>query len=354
MGAQLGGAILKMRAALLSLIVSTLFFRAGPAVPAETRGELCLDSTFIQLWQAHLSWPVARWESLFDAFERLGVKEVVIQWSEVDGVRYFDTRAATAGPVDIILQQAERRGMHVVMGLTHDTHYWERVSQPNRASYLAERKMSNEALIAALAPRLVANRALRGWYISDEIDDLNWTAPQDNSALNTYLRGLTERLGVYSPGRGVALSGFANASTSADNLAQQWQVRLDTVPDLTQLYFQDGIGVGKLQINKLTGHYNALAREMRRHGGAMVPVVETFVQVGGPPIDSASYAARPAPIARLEQQVRTARRAGKVASFGVPEYLSPEGGEAAALAYAQWLALLDKRHEGCGVGNSMR
>jgi hypothetical protein len=335
-------------------LLSGLLLLACGAGAATPRGDLCLDSTFIQLWEAHRSWPAARWASLFDAFERLGVREVVVQWSEVDGLRFFDAAAPAVGPVDIILQQAERHGMHVVLGLAHDTRYWENVARPDRASYLAGRQASNAALVAALAPRLARSRSVRGWYISDEVDDLNWRMPLDGAALNTYLRDLTERIGAQGPLRSIAISGFASARTSPDSLAQQWRARLDAVPGVKYLYFQDGVGVGKLEVGDLLAYYVALAKEMRQHGGVLVPVVETFVQVAGPPVNDAKYAARPAPLARLAQQVRAARRVGKVASFGVPEYLSPEGGEVAAQAYASWLAMLQAEHQYCGPGSGLK
>lgn len=343
-----------MYAALRTWILSVLLLLACGTAAAEPSRDLCLDSTFIQLWQANLSWPATRWASLFDALERLGVREVVVQWSEVDGIRFFDTEAAAITPIDAILALAERHRMHVIMGLSHDTGYWKRVARPDRASYLDARRMRNDALIDALAPRLAGNRTVSGWYVSDEIDDLNWTAALDDSALSAYLQGLANSLDAHGLTHSIAVSGFANAGTPPDSLAQQWKARLEAVPGLKRLYFQDGVGVGKLQVSDLPAYYEALGQQMRRHGGVLLPVVETFVQVAGPPIDNAAYAARPAPLERLEQQIRAARRVGKVASFGVPEYLSPEGGADAAQAYADWLARLDSQHERCDLGNDVK
>jgi hypothetical protein len=238
--------------------------------------------------------------------------------------------------------------MRVVMGLSHDSRYWERVGHSDKAAYLSERAQQNAALAHALARTFAKSRAVAGWYISEEIDDLNWNDAVAHRMLTGYLQGQSVRLAAIRPARPVSVSAFTNAGTSPDELGRQWKRRLRDVPGLARLYFQDGVGVGKLALGDVPAYYGALRQALAGTGVELVPVVEVFTQVAGAPIDDQPYAAVPANPQRLLAQVQAARRAGKVASFGVPEYLSPVGSVAAGQAYAAWVALLESRNEQCG------
>lgn len=315
---------------------------------AQERSPLCIDSTFIQLWDEHRSWPQSRWEELFQSIRRLGVREVIVQWSSLDGRHFFtSTSKEGPGPVETILMLAKKHKMRVVMGLSHDTAYWKQVTPPDKALYMAERARQNSALIDALTPRIRKNRTVVSWYISEEIDDLNWNNASADLVLTEYLRKLATRLSSAGSARFISISAFANAQTSPDVLAAQWKKRLRGVPRLKRIYFQDGVGVGKIPVAEIPAYYAAVGRETKSVGVLLIPVVEVFTQVTGEPLDKQAYSAEPAPLHRLQAQILAARLTGKVSSFGVPEYLSPVGPHPAPQAYAAWISLLESRNEQC-------
>ena len=118
-----------------------------------------------------------------------------------------------------------------------------------------------------------------------------------------------------------------------------WDGMLRSVRGLDILYFQDGIGVHKLSLEKLPQYYGALRIATDRHKRQMRPVIELFEQTGGQPIAAGAFAAVPAPVARVARQIEIANRyAGMITIFSVPEYMAPGGGAAAAEAFTAYAA----------------
>src|SRR6185437_3289689 len=100
-----------------------------------------LTATFIQLLEGHGRWSDSRWADLFGALQSIGIHDLVVQWSVLDGTAYYSSRTLpfiASAPLEKVLAGADQNGMRVLVGLAHDTAYWTNIerSSAETASYL--------------------------------------------------------------------------------------------------------------------------------------------------------------------------------------------------------------------------
>lgn len=292
--------------------------------PAKLRG------TFIQLTAEHGLWPREKWRTLFDDFRQLGLEHIVVQWVAYDDLVFFDSSAystVTHPPLETILQLADESDMRVLVGLAHDSQFWQKIDRrPNLVEvYFGRRIAAARALLAELAPRVQQHAAFEGWYIADEIDDVNWQTDERRQILVAYLRNLTDHLHRITPQRPVALSGFSNAKMSPASFAGLWDDLLGAAA-IDMLLFQDGIGAQKLTLSELRIYLNALQPVIRSKQRQLRVVVELFQQDTAP-INDVPFRAFPAPLERIRHQLALAAEyTAYPIAFSVPDYMNPQDG----------------------------
>ena len=94
----------------------------------------------------------------------------------------------------------------------------------------------------------------------------------------------------------------------------------------------------KLREQEVGLFFHAVARAAASAGRLFTPVVETFTQVDGEPLNQKPFRAVPAQLARLQRQLASAGAAphAGIVAFSLPEYCSPMGGEQAKALYAAY------------------
>ncbi len=321
-----------------------LFLSLGSqAEPAAPRAD-ALAGSYLQLHQGHQTWSPAQWRALFNSFESLGLRRVIVQWSRYESTSFQNPGpAGQAAVLSQLLALAAEKNMRLHMGLASRRDYWQAIARPlpEVASYLSALRTRSLLQAYTLAPALNGHPAFAGWYISEEVDDINWREPAARLLLQAHLRELSQELAQLSPGAGIAISGFSNAEQTPEELANFWQALLQAAPAIDELLFQDGIGVFKQDLRSLPPYVAALAAVCQRQDRAFHLVVETFSQTAGAPLDQQDFKAIPAAMPRLQAQLNLAARFGGGAiAFSVPEYLSPQGGDAAQALYERYLHYL--------------
>ncbi|QOY89739.1 DUF4434 domain-containing protein [Paludibaculum fermentans] len=302
----------KSRRAMLALAAG---WAAGQGAPL-------VGGTFLQFWNFHKDWDGARWQALFGYLAELRVREVVIQWTRYDGIDY-------SGVTRRVLELADRAGMGVWVGLAYEPAWWRALEEGAGEALLRRTAEAHLALAAELKSVVRRQRAFRGWYLPEEIDDVHWQGAAA-AGLHEHVKGLRRRL------RPLAMSGFSNGRMAPAELGRFWR----QVPGggLDRVLFQDGIGAGKLTLENWPGYLQALERSLGRR---LTVVVESFEAVPG----AQGFQARPAGLERIRRQVELAGRYSKNAPvvFSLPEYATPLGGEAAARLYDEWIRVLRAR-----------
>ena len=314
------------------------FNERAAGAPAQAR----LQGTFVQLTRANADWDAARWEQLFAQLRDMGLHEIVVQWTVLDDLAFYPSKAHPSSPhspLDTIFTLADHAGMTVVVGLAYDSQYWTHIDRDSTLVdvYLRRLQLRSQTVARELAPETRNHPSFAGWYVPEEIDDVNWMAPRSREVLIHHLRHLTETLHALSPAP-VALSGFSNGNMDPERLASLWK-DLATKSGIDRLMFQDGVGAGKMAVEDLDAYYSALRRALDGSCQFQI-IVETFTQLEGQP-----FKAKPATLDRIQRQLDLAAHHSvtPLLAFSAPEYMTPAGGPDAAQLYEEYLALL--KHE---------
>jgi len=325
---------------------------ASAATAATSRascdGAHALRGTFLQLTRDAALRPREQWERLFADMAQVGIAQVLVQWTLADGVAFY--ARTPAGPddapvLDVLFELAERHGMRLWLGLAHDAGWWAGIDRSRPATdvevFLARRRVANLEVARALAPQVSSRATFAGWYVPDEIDDKNWLGADRGPLVADYLGRVAGELALLAPGTPVAVSGFAQGWATPQQVVELWSAILDRAP-VGPVLFQDGVGAGKLTLDELGFYLPLLRTAVDARGRTLGVVVELFTQATSPAADAvASFAAVPAPLARVQRQLAIAERwaSGPVVAFSVPDYMSDFGGAAAADlygAYRRW------------------
>jgi hypothetical protein len=307
---------------------------AGAGLPA--RADCGLRGTFIQPTNAEAAWSASAWSQLFDEFAVLGITDLFMQWTVLDGTAFFPSaRFASSRPAVLaqVSALAPRAGIRMWVGLQLDTRYWKEIAEDaDRVGiYLDGRLRVLAELLAELEPAL-ADTPFAGWYITDEVDDQTWGIPAKRAVLKRYLSETAAQLRSRRPASRVAISGFTNSDSVPGRVAEFWGEILKASP-IDLLLFQDGVGEGKLRLADVARYYVPLLAAAHEAGAELGGVVELFsLRSDGKRV--------PGPVDRIREQLALAIRLGGFppVAFSVPDYMSGLAGAQAAELLAQFAA----------------
>ena len=285
-----------------------------------------LSGTFLQLLTEHRTWREEQWVRLFDAFRRLRLSRVIVQWVISESQPFFASPRAgvVRSPLQMIFELGEKTNIQVIIGLVHDPDYWLRITQPSAtvAGYLANRESRIVQLLTEIAPLARNYRSFAGWFMNEEIDDINWHEPAATSVLYSYLQRVSDYLRLALPGAPIAISGFSNAHGTPAQLEVFWRELLSAAPAIGTVLFQDGIGARKLTLENLSQYLRAVRAATDATGRRLWSVVELFEQTGGAPLDSGEFRASAAPFPRVAAQLQVeAAYASALIAFSAADYL---------------------------------
>jgi hypothetical protein len=322
-----------IRGCLLALAVLVVLI-PGIQPKAETlRSTPRFDGSFLQLTESHRKWKTEDWSSLMKEMKELGLDYLIVQWTAYDRSTFAVGEGENPGnnpsTLDRLLQAADQTKMGIYAGLLQDSDFWSRIKlDPASVEvYLQQLRLRESELAEQLAPRLREHRSVRGWFITEEIDDINWRDPAHRELLFRHLGLLASRLEGLLPSRPIALSGFANGAVDPTAFAGFWGSLLKSAPAIDIVLFQDGVGVNKLRPPEVPIYLKTLSESVRAAGKELWTVVEIFRQTGGMQAANQRFTAEPAPIERINRQMELARPfSSSLVAFSIPEYMNRRAG----------------------------
>ena len=302
-----------------------LILTSYPHAALSKRGPV-LSGTFLQLLTEHHKWSVNQWVRLFEAFRRLRLTRIIVQWATSGGQRFYVSPQGSVvrAPLETILELGEKNAIGIMIGLVDDPDYWTRIAQPSTAvaAYLADRESRIVQAVTEIVPLARSYSSFAGWFMNEEIDDISWREPSASSVLHSYLHRVSDYLRLVVPNATVALSGFSNAHASPAQLQTFWYELLRTAPAIDTVLFQDGIGVHKLTLENLPVYLRSARAATDAAGRQLWSVVELFEQTGGAPLDQAQFRANAAPFTRIVAQLQIeAEFASKQIAFSAADYM---------------------------------
>jgi hypothetical protein len=342
-----------MRTALLALALAFGITVAPHGSGAPTGPPI--RGTFLQ-FRADDQWRDAKLEELFHTIQSLGLSRIVVQWTVVGTTAFYSSNVFESvpdPPLERLLALADRYGVKVRVGLAHDSEFWDRItpSSPTHDvdSYLKGRRLRSTAAARELLPVVTQHPSFEGWFLTEEVDDVNWVAPERRALLRSYLARLRNALRRLGSPQSVAVSAFSNAHCDPSTLEQFWR-ELVSEAGIEVVFFQDGVGTHKLELSYLPLYLTAMKRAAVSAHATLGVVVELFDQVGGLPVTAGPFRAVPASVDRIARQLALAQNAstGGTIAFSVPDYMTPAAGSEAQHLYEDYV----KRY--CGQDSGIR
>lgn len=302
------------------------------------------DRTFVQLWRKDAQRTPEQWDQWFKGINRLGFSEIIVQWSAYGSISYHkDERAGQEESPCLadLIDAAKRHGTLIWIGLDYDPDFWKAIDGPVSAvpNYLHGRVRQISQRLPLLLHTIEKNdpqgKIVKGWYISDEIDDQNWRDPWRQKALWAYLESLRSRLRQARPAWPVLISGFSNGGWVPEKWTAFWNATLKQT-GIDGFLFQDGIGAGKLTFDQLEIYLRSMHTGLNSTSDHFGVIVELFQFKQNASDAPASLQA--ADMNRIAQQLELARKYSEspITVFAAPDYLNLSGDKPCHALYTAW------------------
>ncbi|KJU82772.1 conserved hypothetical protein, secreted [Candidatus Magnetobacterium bavaricum] len=327
--------ILKKHIVVVIIAVIVIMFTVRSCAAAE---DPSFSGTFIQLTDITDAYSRQQWKELFDYMTTLDIKYIIIQWTVYGEMNYLKTPDFTIKhrkSIEYILEETSNRNIKVFLGLYSDDQFWERLKAPPEIVevYLKRQYVNATKIADDLLPLISRYPSFWGWYISEEIDDVNWQTDYKQKILCNYLHELSKHLKKIMPTAKVGISGFTNAGTDPISLKELWE-NIFSNSSIDILFFQDGIGVNKLTFFELPIYLDAIKKAAETHNVHLSVIVEIMTMLKENP-----FTAEPAPISRILKQLTIASQFSNfgITAFSVPEYMTPLSGNKAQLLFEEYI-----------------
>lgn len=190
-------------------------------------------------WQPQLrdnSVTSAQWSGLMQTLRQQGFDTLVLQWSQYGSAF---TGEADQQQLSQRARAAKAAGLNVIVGLHADPDFFSRQKQSAAAlsHYLGRLRVAD----IQQAKRWTAF-APDGWYLSAEIDDLNWRSPEKREQLLSWLKETRQQLATLDDRPVWISSFFAGNMTPQSYAALLSEIKQQRIG----VWVQDGHGVKSL------------------------------------------------------------------------------------------------------------
>ncbi|SEG21579.1 protein of unknown function [Nitrosomonas ureae] len=229
--------------------------------------------------------------------------------------------------------------MKVNIGLVHDYEYWNQITKnSNHIKTYLDNLLSRSKLAADQITSIAINyKSFNGWYITEEVDDINWKDDYKKELLFSYLERLGDSLEKLTPGYQIAISGFCNGQIEINEFNKFWNQLLKRTK-INLVLFQDGIGTNKLTFSNLPDYLAAFKKAAIDNQRELGVIVEIFRQTDGYPINKKTFRAVPANLYRINRQRQLASKfSPNIIAFSIPDYMMPIAGNAGKFLYNRYL-----------------
>ncbi|MEW6227879.1 MAG: DUF4434 domain-containing protein [Bacillota bacterium] len=256
----------------------------------------------------------------------------------IDGdVSWQGVGSAPPDSVGMAINEAAKRNMQVMLGLTLDPSWWK--GNFDAAGDLER----NKQVVDELWSRYGRSPAFYGWYIPHEIDDLN---SRGADRLNNLIRFTAELSGYakqVSSGKPVAIAPFFGMHMTPAEYEKWWKSYLAGARvDIVML--QDGVGCHRVDLYKdVPSYYAALQRAATANNVELWSDVEVFNQTHGWPVDGGTWAAVPGKIETIAEQLRVEKPyVSRFVAFEFTHYMSPWQGSEQAKLFDEYRKYLEQ------------
>ena len=273
-----------------------------------------INGTFIQLWNdvgcKCGSWTKQRWEEELDKMEQLCIDELIIQYSVYENVAWYNQSNQNFiewkfNALNHIFDATQGKNIKIVLG-TYFSESWNHDDKGSQQTY-DKINNKNELIINELATNFGNHPNFGGWYIPQEINDLEWQVNPKKDLLFNWLNQTTNLIRNVSDKK-ITIAPFFNLWQPADVIVNWYKDLQKIAPNITNIALQDGIGIGLKKINyHLPLFYYPLKEFFNTTNTQLGITIENFEQTSGWPINNGSFSAKTTSIDRFKNQIEWAK-----------------------------------------------
>ncbi len=292
------------------------------------------EGAFIQLDGRLEQFSQEQWERELSLMNDIGMKLVIIQYSG-NGDYTFYPKNEGNDVFSTILKVAEGLGMSVIGGLELPNDWWDGEQD------LEQRAKAASAEAEELWNYYGGYEAFAGWYIPHEFDDYRFKDEQYIPQVNGFLRQIAETCHAISKEHSVSMAPYFIKYMEPDEFAAWWTKVLDG-SGIDIMMLQDGVGCRRTD-NQTEAplYYEAMAQACAAAGVEFWSDIEVFHQIHGMPVDNERWAAVPASIERVMEQIRVqSPYVTKTVIFDFSHYMSPQYSAEAEKLYLDYQKIL--------------
>ena len=207
------------------------------------------------------------WREVFSTMNSFGMKILILQWSRYDIVDFLKQKEW----LEEILKEAKNQNIQVIIGLYSDNKYFKNIENKgldlstyfNRLYKINLQQAKQVYIVAKAFPNFL------GWYLTEEIDDLNFKSKIREEELKVYLKKLSKEIKKVA-NRPIFISAFYGKNSSP----KEYATLINRVlPKGVHLLLQSGVGA---KLVKLEESKNYMKNFKMSYRGQFIPIVELF------------------------------------------------------------------------------
>ncbi len=274
-------------------------------------GSALLDGVFIQLWNTAVcqcgQWTQAEWNTAFQEMKNVNMNKVIVQFGVYEDVAWYQPSSlayvnSDNPTIERILNAANSQSMDVVLGLYfHSDWNTSDKSLPSTYSNLLTKQ---EEVIDEIWSLFASNSAFAGWYIPQEINDLEWKTSGNQNLLFNWLKDVSDYAKGKDVSKTVSIAPFFGPYLPADVVETWYNTLLAVATNIDVIYPQDGVGTTRTDADvDVPQYYQTIKNACDANGVTFGATIENFEQTNGWPINNNPFSAISASIDRFKLQI---------------------------------------------------
>lgn len=296
-----------------TMYVDNLRFHSAYTKPAANGA--VINGVFFQLWNtagcACGLWTQQQWETEMQKMKEVGVNKVIIQYSVYNDLSWYSPTSLSyvvykETTLNKIFAAAEKLNMKVMPGLYFDE-TWNSSDKASQSTYTTILN-KHKSVIDELYALFGSSPAFDGFYIPQEINDLEWQTSNKSSLLYNFIQNVCAYAHAKNPAIKTMISPFFNLWQPSDVVADWYDAMLAVTVDLDLVIPQDGVGVTIKDVDTdLPNYFSKIKQVCDDHSVGFGVNAENFEQLSGWPIDNNPVTFTSATISRLVEQLQEAK-----------------------------------------------
>lgn len=281
-------------------------------------GTKTISGSFIQLWNSvgcncgQFSLP--QWKTELQKMKDACMNSIFIQYGIYDHISWYSPSSQSQvttsyNTLNLLFQAAEEVGVKLHLGLYFDES-WNSANKSSSSTYSAI-YTKHQSTIDELWSLFGNSSSFGGWYIPQEINDLEWQGSTEKNLLFSFINDVTNYAKSKDNSKPIAIAPFFNLWLTSDELASWYDELFTKATSLDQVYIQDGVGITLKDPDfHIPLYFSKLKPIFDQHAVELNMTLESFQQLTGWPLDEGNFSAEPASWDRLKKQLWAAEKQG--------------------------------------------